>query len=138
MMRRYEKAIRSNMASAENDLKTEEDKRGFVIGAVVKLWEVYHRDKQIDESQFDRLIGILKGFPSLLGPLPSMARSANTTAGKYPIPRRTYRLPTDHSSRYMTALFQRVYAKNKQYRIKSITAEQSIQVLEGVLRANIS
>lgn len=63
MMRRYEKAIRDNMASAEKDMKNKpEDRRGFVIGAVLKLWEVYHRDKQIDESQFDRLIGVLAGF----------------------------------------------------------------------------
>jgi hypothetical protein len=50
------------MASAEKDMKSAEDRRGFVIGAVLKLWEVYHRDKQIDESQFDRLIGVLSGF----------------------------------------------------------------------------
>jgi hypothetical protein len=62
MMRRYENAIRANMASAEQDMKRAEDRRGFVIGAVLKLWEVYHRDKQIDESQFDKLIGILSGF----------------------------------------------------------------------------
>jgi hypothetical protein len=62
MMRRYENAIRANMASAEKDMKEDQDKRGFVIGAVLKLWEVYHRDKQIDESQFDRLIGVLAGF----------------------------------------------------------------------------
>jgi hypothetical protein len=62
MMRRFESAIRSNVASAEKDLKSAEDKRGFVVGAVLKLWEVYHRDHQIDESQFDKLIGILAGF----------------------------------------------------------------------------
>ncbi len=62
MMRRYEQAIKTNMASAEKDMKSEEDRRGFVIGAVLKLWEVYNRDKQIDESQFDKLIGILSGF----------------------------------------------------------------------------
>lgn len=62
MMRRYESAIRANMASAEKDMKSEEDRRGFVIGAVLKLWEVYHRDKRIDESQFDKLIGVLSGF----------------------------------------------------------------------------
>ena len=62
MIRRYEKAIRSNMASAETDMKSEEDKRGFVIGAVLKLWEEYHRDKNIDESQFDRLISVLSDF----------------------------------------------------------------------------
>jgi hypothetical protein len=33
-----------------------------VIGAVLRLWEAYHRDKQIDESQFDKLINILTGF----------------------------------------------------------------------------
>jgi hypothetical protein len=62
MMRRYENAIRQNMASAEKDMPKHEDRRGFVIGAVLKLWEVYHRDHQIDESQFDRLISVLSGF----------------------------------------------------------------------------
>jgi hypothetical protein len=62
MMRRYENAIRANMASAETDLKSAEDKGGFVTGAVLKLWELYSRDKQIDESQFDRLIGVLSSF----------------------------------------------------------------------------
>lgn len=61
MMEQFERAIRSNMANAERDLRTDEDKRGFVIGAVLKFWEVYQA-KQIDESQFDRLIGILSGF----------------------------------------------------------------------------
>ncbi len=62
MMRRYENAIRGNMSSAEKDLKSGEDRRGFVIGAVLKLWETYHRDHQIDESQFDRLVLVLSGF----------------------------------------------------------------------------
>lgn len=62
MMRRYEQAIRTNMASAEQDMTRAEDRRGFVIGAVLKLWETYHRDRQIDESQFDRLIAVLAGF----------------------------------------------------------------------------
>jgi hypothetical protein len=63
MMRRYETAIRSNMASAEKDYKNKpEDKRGFVIGGVLRLWEAYNRDHQIDESQFDKLIGILSTF----------------------------------------------------------------------------
>jgi hypothetical protein len=63
MMRRYENAIRSNMASAERDYKNSpEDRRGFIIGAVLQLWETYHRDKRIDESQFDKLISILAGF----------------------------------------------------------------------------
>jgi hypothetical protein len=62
MMRRYEKAIRDNMASAERDMTKPEDRRGFVIGATLKLWETYHRDHQIDESQFDRLISVLSGF----------------------------------------------------------------------------
>lgn len=61
MMRRYENAIRTNMASAERDMSKYEDRRGFVIGAVLKLWEVY-QSKQIDESQFDRLISVLSGF----------------------------------------------------------------------------
>jgi hypothetical protein len=50
------------MASAERDMPSSEDRRGFVIGAVLKLWEVYHRDHQIDESQFDKLISVLAGF----------------------------------------------------------------------------
>jgi hypothetical protein len=50
------------MASAERDMHLPEDRRGFVIGAVLKLWEVYHRDKLVDESQFDKLIGVLSGF----------------------------------------------------------------------------
>lgn len=62
MMRRYEQAIKTNMASAERDMQSDEDRRGFVIGAVLKLWETYHRDHQIDESQFDRLISVLAGF----------------------------------------------------------------------------
>lgn len=63
MMRQYENAIRTNMASAEKDMRDKPaDRRGFVIGAVLRLWEAYHRDKQIDESQFDKLIGVLSGF----------------------------------------------------------------------------
>ncbi len=63
VMRRYEQAIKTNMASAEKDMKNKpEDKRGFVIGAVLRLWEAYHRDKQIDEGQFDKLINVLSGF----------------------------------------------------------------------------
>ena len=63
MMRRYEGAIRSNMASAEKDLKDKpEEKRGFIIGAVLQLWQTYHDKKQIDESQFDRLIDQLATF----------------------------------------------------------------------------
>jgi hypothetical protein len=62
MMRRYESAIRSNMASAEKDYKNDpEHRRGFTIGAVLKLWEVYQQ-KQIDESQFDKLINVLCGY----------------------------------------------------------------------------
>lgn len=62
MMQQYERAIRTNMASAEKDYKNDpEQRRGFVIGAVLKLWETYQA-KEIDESQFDRLIGILSGF----------------------------------------------------------------------------
>lgn len=63
MMRRYQDAIRSNMASAEKDYKDDpEHRRGFVIGAVLQLWQTYHDKKQIDESQFDRLINQLSGF----------------------------------------------------------------------------
>lgn len=63
MMKRYQDAIRSNMASAEKDMKDKpEDRRGFVIGAVLQLWQTYHDKKQIDESQFDRLINQLSGF----------------------------------------------------------------------------
>jgi hypothetical protein len=62
MMERYERAIRTNMASAERDLKSDQDRRGFLIGAVLQLWETYHDKKQINEQQFDRLIGILSGF----------------------------------------------------------------------------
>jgi hypothetical protein len=61
MMRRYEQVMRTNMASAEKDLRSNKDKRGFVIGAVLKLWEVYQQ-KQIDESQFDKLINVLSEF----------------------------------------------------------------------------
>lgn len=62
MMRRYEQAIRNNMKSAEQDYSNSpEHRRGFVIGAVRKLWEVY-QGKQIDESQFDKLISVLAGF----------------------------------------------------------------------------
>ena len=61
-MERYEVSIRGNMASAEKDYgNSPEDRRGFVIGAVCKLWEVY-QDKQINEQQFDKLIGILATF----------------------------------------------------------------------------
>lgn len=63
MMDRYERAIKTNMASAERDYKDlPEDRRGFVIGAVLRLWEAYHRDRQINEQQFDRLINVLSGF----------------------------------------------------------------------------
>lgn len=51
MMTRYERAIRTNMASAEKDMKSAEDGRGFVIGGVLKLWEVY-KQKQIDRASF--------------------------------------------------------------------------------------
>lgn len=62
MMQRYEKAIRTNMASAEKDYKNDpEHRRGFTVGAVLKLWEVYQQ-KQINESQFDKLISILCGY----------------------------------------------------------------------------
>jgi hypothetical protein len=50
------------MASAERDMTKPEDRRGFVIGAVLRLWEAYHRDKQINGEQFDKLIGVLSGF----------------------------------------------------------------------------
>ena len=49
MMERYERAIRTNMASAERDMNKYEDRRGFVIGAVLQLWETYHDKKQINE-----------------------------------------------------------------------------------------
>lgn len=63
MVQQFEQFIRYNMAIAEKDMKNKpEDRRGFVIGAVLKLWETYHRDKQIDESQFDKLIAVLAGF----------------------------------------------------------------------------
>lgn len=62
MMRRYKQAISTNMASAEKDMTKPEDRRGFVIGAVLKLWETYHDEKRITESQFDELIGQLCGF----------------------------------------------------------------------------
>lgn len=62
MMQRFEKAIRDNMASAEKDMQKAEDRRGFVIGAVLQLWQTYHDKKQIDESQFNKLIGVLSGF----------------------------------------------------------------------------
>lgn len=62
MMKRYESAIRTNMVSAEKDMRKPEDKRGFVIGAVLQLWQTYHDKKQIDESQFDKLISVLSGF----------------------------------------------------------------------------
>lgn len=62
-MERYELAIKSNMASAERDYRNSpEDKRGFVIGAVKKLWEVYHDERGINEQQFDKLITVLSGF----------------------------------------------------------------------------
>ena len=62
MMRRYESAIRTNMASAERDYRNSpEDRQGFIVGAVLKLWEVY-QGRQIDESQFDKLIRVLSGF----------------------------------------------------------------------------
>lgn len=62
MMRRYQDAIRSHMAIAEKDMQKPEDRRGYVIGAVLRLWEAYQRDKQITESQFDRLTELLTGF----------------------------------------------------------------------------
>lgn len=61
MMQRYERAMRANMASAEKDMNKPEDRRGFVIGAIQKLWEVYQK-KQINGEQFDKLISVLSGF----------------------------------------------------------------------------
>jgi hypothetical protein len=62
MMQQYERAIRTNMASAEKDYKNDpEHRRGFVIGAVLQLWETYQA-KKTDESQFDKLISLLSGF----------------------------------------------------------------------------
>jgi hypothetical protein len=49
-------------SSAERDMKKYEDRRGFVIGAVLQLWQTYHDKKQIDESQFDRFISVLSRF----------------------------------------------------------------------------
>ncbi len=63
MMQQYERAIRANMAGAERDMRSHEDRRGFVIGAVLKLWEVYQA-KELGEGQFDRLIDVLSGFSS--------------------------------------------------------------------------
>ena len=60
-MEQFERAIRHNMASAERDMKHDEDRHGFVIGAVRKFWSVYEAHK-IDDQQFDRLIEILSGF----------------------------------------------------------------------------
>ncbi len=60
-LQQYEQAIRRNMAIEERAQRNDENKRGFVIGAVLKLWEVYEA-KEIDESQFDRLIEVLSGF----------------------------------------------------------------------------
>lgn len=61
-MDHYERAMRQNMASADRDLKLEENRRGFVIGAVLKSWEVYNKEHKINEQQFDHLIGVLKEF----------------------------------------------------------------------------
>lgn len=60
-MRRFEKAMRGNMASAEKDMPSSEDRSGFLTGAILKLWKLY-QDHQIDESQFDKLIDVLSGF----------------------------------------------------------------------------
>lgn len=59
MMRRYDALIRANMRDAERDMQDKpEDRRGF--GVVLQLWETYHDKRQIDESQFDKLV--LSGF----------------------------------------------------------------------------
>jgi hypothetical protein len=63
MMQQYERTIRTNMASAEKDMQKPEDRRGFIIGAVLQLWETY-QGKKVTEQQFDRLIEILSGFSS--------------------------------------------------------------------------
>ncbi len=61
-MRRYERAMKQNMASAEKDYKEDpEHRRGYVIGAIQKLWEVY-QGKQINGAQFDQLIAMLSEF----------------------------------------------------------------------------
>jgi len=61
-IRQLEQAMRTNMASAERDYSNQpEMRRGFVIGAVLKLWEEYEA-RRLDASQFDRLIGVLSGF----------------------------------------------------------------------------
>lgn len=62
MMEQYKRAIHTNMASAERDLKSNEDRRGFLIGAALQLWETYHDKKRITEQQFDQLIALLSGF----------------------------------------------------------------------------
>ncbi len=62
MMRRYEQALKQNMKSAKDEYREDpEHRRGFVIGAVLKLWETYQQ-KQINGEQFDKLIGVLSGF----------------------------------------------------------------------------
>jgi len=63
MMKQYEKTIRANMASAEKDMRKPEDRRGFVIGAVLKIWQE-RQDGHIAKPQFDRLITILSEFSS--------------------------------------------------------------------------
>jgi len=61
-MRRYEQAMKQNMASAESEYREDpEHRRGFVIGALQKLWEVYEQ-KQINGQQFDQLVANLSGF----------------------------------------------------------------------------
>jgi hypothetical protein len=62
MMRQYEQSMKQNMKSAEDEYREDpEHRRGFVIGGIQKLWEVY-QGKQINGQQFDQLIAILSGF----------------------------------------------------------------------------
>jgi len=60
-LQQYEQAIRRNMAIEEQAMRNDENKRGFVVGAVRKLWEVWQA-QEVDESQFDRLIEVFSGF----------------------------------------------------------------------------
>jgi hypothetical protein len=57
----WERIMKQNMATAERDLKKHEDRRGFIIGAVARLWDEYQA-RNMTEQQFDHLMTVLEGF----------------------------------------------------------------------------
>ncbi len=57
----WERTMRTNMATAERVLRKNEDRRGFIVGAVSRLWDEYQA-RNMTEQQFDHLIRVLETF----------------------------------------------------------------------------